>query len=186
MVTIPAWVWRYGAVGRALLTGSAVGLVVGALAWVDSGVPMAGVAALVTVGIGYGIGISRRMTRYWPAGSRYSGRDRVAVARAARAGHRLTAESLHPAVVAYRDGMHAAAVDARPLRWALPVVLAVAVAMALWDAAFGSAGNAAVSLIYLLLLGVELWWWPGRRARLLTNADAACAQRRAFGTPPGA
>jgi hypothetical protein len=38
---------------------------------------------------------------------------------------------------------------------------------------FGSWGNAAASCIYLVLLLIELFWWPKWRERLLTNADHA-------------
>ena len=41
----------------------------------------------------------------------------------------------------------------------------------MWDALFGSWGNAVASGIYLVLLVVEVFWWPKRQQQLLTNAD---------------
>jgi hypothetical protein len=55
----------------------------------------------------------------------------------------------------------------------LPLVLVVGVGTAVWDAVFGSWGNAVASGIYLVLLLLELFWWPKRRDRLLADADRA-------------
>jgi hypothetical protein len=38
---------------------------------------------------------------------------------------------------------------------------------------FGSWGNATASTIYLVLLLLELFWWPKRQQQLLVNADRA-------------
>jgi len=55
----------------------------------------------------------------------------------------------------------------------LPLVLVVGVGTAVWDTVFGSWGNAVASGIYLVLLLLELFWWPKRRDRLLADADRA-------------
>ena len=52
-------------------------------------------------------------------------------------------------------------------------VLIVAVGSAVWDTAFGSWGNAIASAIYLVMLAVEVFWWPKRQRQLLANADRA-------------
>ncbi|MEE6163662.1 MULTISPECIES: hypothetical protein [unclassified Mycolicibacterium] len=54
------------------------------------------------------------------------------------------------------------------------MVLVVAAASAAWDAVFGSWGNAVASVIYLVALLAEMFWWPKRRARLLANVDRTC------------
>jgi hypothetical protein len=64
------------------------------------------------------------------------------------------------------------------LRWLLWFVLIVAAATAVWDAAFGSWGNAIVSAIYLVLLVLEVFWWPDRQRQLLVNADRAVRSAR--------
>jgi hypothetical protein len=38
---------------------------------------------------------------------------------------------------------------------------------------FGSTRDMIASLLYLVLMAFELFWWPGRRDRLLANADRA-------------
>ncbi|MGV0742638.1 hypothetical protein [Mycolicibacterium sp. XJ870] len=157
-----------------MITGTSAGLFFGVLAWLDSGFFLAGVVVLVIVGVFYGIWMARRMVRYWPAAKRLGGPDRIAVVRAARQGERLDDPRLAQAVVDYTRGMHAAAETARPLRWVLVIVLGVAVVTAVWDAAFGSIGNAVVSCIYLALLAIELFWWPKKQAQLLANCDRAC------------
>lgn len=174
MVTVPAFVWRSGPAGRALVIGAAVGVVLGVLAWLDSGFWVSGVIVLVVVGTCYGIWMARRMARYWPMSRQLSGADRVAVVRAARAGERIDDPRLVGAAREYRRGVHEAAESARPFRWLLPLVLVVAAASALWDAVFGSVGNVVVSVVYLAALVVELFWWPQRQAQLLARVDHAC------------
>jgi O-antigen/teichoic acid export membrane protein len=153
--------------------GGAVGIALGAMSWLDSGFLLSGVVVLVVVGAFYGIWMARRMARYWPGAKRLSGDERVTVVRAARRGERIDNARLAQAVVDYSSGMHAAAERARPFRWLLPLVLVVSLGTAVWDAVYGSWGNAAASAIYLALLLIELFWWPKRRDELLANGDRA-------------
>lgn len=170
---MPAFVWRGGFLRRALIIGGTVGVSLAALAWIDSGILLAGVMVLVIVGLFYGIWMPRRMARYWPGAKQLDGDDRVTVARTARRGERIGDARLAQAVVDYSQGMHAADEKARPFRWVLPLVLVVGVGTAVWDTVFGSWGNAVASGIYLVLLLLELFWWPKRRDRLLADADRA-------------
>jgi hypothetical protein len=173
VVTVPAFVWRGGFFRRALTIGGAVGIALGAMAWIDSGFLLAGVMVLVIIGVFYGIWMPRRMARYWPGAKRLSGDDRLTVVRTARHGERIGDARLAQAVIDYSRGLRAAAEKARPFRWLLTFVLVVAVGTAAWDAVYGSWGNAVASGIYLVLLLIELFWWPKRQAELLTNADRA-------------
>jgi hypothetical protein len=175
MVTVPAFVWRGGFLSRVLITGAAAGLVLGLLAWVDSGFPVAGACVLVAVGIPYGIWMARRMSRFWPAVG-LDGTERVAVVRAARHGLRISDSRLSAATIDYVRGMHATAHEGRPWRWLLIVVLVVGLLSAVWDTLFGSVGNAVASALYLMLLVAEVWWWPKRQAQLLAKADSACGR----------
>ena len=173
MVTVPAFVWRGGFFSRALTIGGPVGIALGAMAWLDSGFLLSGVIVLVIIGVFYGIWMPRRMARYWPGAKQLSGDDRVNVVRTAPRGERIDDARLAGAVIDYSRGMRAAAEKARPFRWVIPLVLVVGVGTAVWDAVFGSWGNAIASGIYLVLLVLELSWWPKRQAQLLTNADRA-------------
>jgi hypothetical protein len=173
VVTVPAFVWRGGFFRRALTLGAALGIPLGALAWIDSGLLLGGILTVFITGVIYGIWIPRRMARYWPGAQQLSGEDRVAVAGAARRGDRIPDPRLAQAVIDYREGIHAAAEQARPFRWIVPVVLIVGVGTAVYDAVFGSWGNAIASAIYLGMLLVELFWWPKRQEQLLTNSDRA-------------
>jgi hypothetical protein len=173
VVTVPAFAWRGGFLRRALIIGGSVGIALGALAWIDSGFLLSGVIVLVIIGVFYGIWMPRRMARYWPGAKHLSGDDRVTVVRTARRGERIGDARLAQAVVDYSTGMRAAAEQARPFRWVIPLVLVVGVGTAVWDAVFGSWGNAVASFIYLVLLLIELFWWPKRRDQLLANADRA-------------
>jgi hypothetical protein len=173
MVTVPAFVWRGGASRRALIIGAPVGIALGAMAWLDSGFLVSGVIVFVIIGVLYGIWMPRRMARYWPGAKQLSGDDRVTVVRTARRGERIGEARLAQAVIDYSGGMRAAADRARPFRWVLTFILIVGVGTTVWDAVFGSWGNAAASVIYLVLLLFELFWWPKRQAQLLTNVDRA-------------
>ena len=173
VVTVPAFVWRGGPLLRGIALGSAVGGCSGILAWLDSGLAVTGLIVLVVVGPFYGVWMQRRMTRYWPGAAALTGQQRVTVARTARRGGPITDPRLAGAVIDYRRGLRACAESARPFRWVMPLVLVVAVAAALWDAVFGSWGNAVVSAIYLVALLAELLWWPTRRETILAHADRA-------------
>lgn len=170
MVTVPAFVWRGGFARRALTIGGCVGVSLGILAWLDSGFLVSGAIVAVVVGAFYGTWMARRMARYWPGSDRLSGDDRVSVVRAVRGGLGLDDPRLVGPRTEYARGLCAAAHDARPLRWVLIVVLVVAVGAAAWDAFFGSWGNAVASVIYLIALLVEMFWWPRRQSQLLSRA----------------
>jgi uncharacterized membrane protein len=143
------------------------------MAWLDSGFLVSGVIVFVIIGVFYGIWMSRRMARYWPGAKQLGGDERVTVVRTARRGERVGDARLAQAVMDYSSALNAAAEKARPFRWLLIVVLVVAVGTAAWDAVYGSWGNAAASAVYLVLLFIEMFWWPKRQAQLLTNADRA-------------
>lgn len=173
MITVPAFVWRGGFFGRAVTIGATVGICLGALAWLDSGFLLSGVAAFVVNAVFFGIWMPRRMNRYWPGAKQLSGDERVSVVRTTRRGERIGDARLAQAIIDYSTGMHTAAEQGRPYRWLLVFILFVAMGMAGWDAVLGSWGNAVASGIYLVLGVIELFWWPKRRERLLTNADRA-------------
>ena len=154
-----------------------MGLILGVLAWLDSGMLISGVIVFVVLGVGCGFWVGRQMTRYWPRADELSAAQRVAVVAAARRGERVGDDSLAPAVVDYGHALRAAADEDTPLRRAVvALVLIVAAATGLWDAVRGSLGNAVVSVVYLFLIGLELFWWPTRREDLVTNADRAVAR----------
>jgi hypothetical protein len=173
MLTVPAFVWRYGPFLRGLILGLGVGAVLAALAWLDSGFWLAGVTVFVITCAFYGLWMSRRIARNWPSAKQLRGPEREQVASSAREGHQIDDPRLASALIDYRNGLHEAAEETKQLRWLVPVVLVVAVGTAAWDAAFGSWGNAIASIIYLAMLAVEVFWWPKRRRQLLGNADRA-------------
>jgi hypothetical protein len=173
VVTVPAFVWRGGFFGRALMIGGAVGLSLAVLAWIDSGLLLGGIITLVITGVVYGIWMPRRMARYWPGANKLSGEERVTVVRTARRGERIREPRLAQAVIDYSEGLRAAAEQGRPFRWLVPLVLVVGIGTAVWDSVFGSWGNAVASFIYLVMLLIELFWWPKGRDKLLANADRA-------------
>jgi len=173
MVTVPAFVWRGGALRRALTIGAPVGLGLGVLAWLDSGFLLAGLFVFAVVGVFYGVWMTRRMARYWSRARDFDGADRVAVVDAVRRGERVGDPRLARGVINYAAGMRASAEAARSLRWLLIFVLVVAAGTAVWDTIFGSIGNAVASGVYLVMLLVELFWWPKRLELLLANAARA-------------
>jgi hypothetical protein len=184
MVIVPAIVWRGGPVRRAVTVGACAGLFFGGLAWLDSGMLISGAIVFVVLGVACGFWTGRRMTRYWPRADELSGAQRVAVVAAARHGDPIGDDSLAPAIVDYCRALHAAADKDTPMRRAIVVfVLVVAAAMALWDAVHGSPGNAVASVVYLVVMGLEVFWWPKRREDLLANADRATTLARQADIP---
>jgi hypothetical protein len=179
MLTVPAFVWRGGAFTRAVIVGLATGVFLGLLAWLDSGLWFAALIVLAIMTLFYGVWLGRRMVRYWPGASALTGEQRERVAGVTHWGGRIGDPALAQPVVDFADGMHKAAEQGRPFRWVVPVVLAVGVGAAVWDSVFGSTRDMIASLLYLVLMSCELFWWPGRRDRLLANADRA--KERALG-----
>jgi ABC-type glycerol-3-phosphate transport system permease component len=173
MLTVPAFVWRYGPIPRGLILGLGIGALLGVLAWLDSGFLLIGLIVLVILGLFYGVWMSRRMSQHWPSAKQLSGPQREQVARAAREGQRIDDQRLTAALIDYRNGLKESAEQTKLLRWLVPLVLVVAVGTALWDSVYGTWGNAIVSVIYLAMLAFEVFWWPKRRRQLLENADRA-------------
>ena len=153
--------------------GVCVGFFFGVLALIDSGMLLAAVVVFVILGTFYGIWMARRMARYWPGANQLNGAERVGVVRAARRGECIGDARLAQAVIDYSEGLRAAAEKARPYRWLVWLVLAIAAAMALRDTVFGSTRDAVASCVYVALLAVELFWWPKRQQELLSNAGRA-------------
>jgi hypothetical protein len=173
MMTVPAFVWRGGAVSRALILGVGIGLALAFLSWLDSGMLPSAIIVFIVTGLIYGIWFPRRMARYWPAEKHLSGQERVVVVDTVRRGKPIGDARLAQGVIDYSKGMREAAEQARSFRWVLPVVLVVALGTTVWDGVFGSWGNAVVSVIYLVALLFEMFWWPKRRDALLANGDRA-------------
>lgn len=146
VLLVPAVVWRGGSAARVLIIGAAIGLCLGALAWLDSGLWPIGLIVMVATGGIIGVWMTRRMARFWPGAADLSHDDRVAVVRAVRTGRAATgavdARLMMPCAD-YARGLRVAAAAERPLRWALALLLA------------------------------ELIWWPRRRDRLILRAEQA-------------
>lgn len=80
MLTVPAFVWRGGAVTRSVLVGVSAGVVIGLLAWLDSGLWFPALLAGAIVAVVYGIWLGTRMVTFWPGASALTGEQRVRVA----------------------------------------------------------------------------------------------------------
>lgn len=179
MLTVPAVVWRGNAFWRAVMVGVGTGIFLGLLAWLDSGLWFVGLAVMAIVTVVYGIWLGRRMVTYWPGATALTGEQRVRVAGVTRCGGRIGDPALAQPVVDYADGMFRSAETGRPFRWVVPLILVVAIGTAMWDAVFGATRDVIASCLYLVLLAVEMFWWPRRRDQLLVNADRA--RERAVG-----
>lgn len=155
-----------------------MGLFVGILGWMDSGVLPIGLLCFLIILLVFGIWIPRRMARLWPTGKNLSGEDRVAVVCITRSGRRVVEPRLAQAVIDYGEGMHAEAAGHRWFRWLVPFVLVVGFGQAIVDAIFGSWGSGVASAIYLVALLLELFWWPKRRDMLVANGDRAVESAR--------
>jgi hypothetical protein len=175
VVTAAATLWRGGFALRALIVGAGLGVLLGALALLDSGLPLAAAIVAVLTGPVLGVLTARRMERYWPGARDFTGPQRVTVVRAARRGYPVADERLARGVLQYSAGLRTAADQLRSHRWVIWLVLAVALGTAALDAATGSVRDAAASCVYLGLLAIELFWWPARRREILLNAALAGA-----------
>ncbi len=167
---------------RTVGVGLAAGVFFGALGFAESG-SVAALIALVVLGpFVFGIPMARRMARFWPGAKLLSGKDRVAVVRATRRGHNIGEARLAQAVIEYSSGLRDAHDHARRYRWVLPLVAALSLILASTDSFFGPIRLALVSWLWVAIIVVELWWWPRRRADLLSNAERAEAQAQQVAT----
>ena len=66
MFTMPAIACHGGSFYRGVTVGVCAGLFFGALAWLDSGMLVAGAIVFIVVGVGSGVWMARRMARSWP------------------------------------------------------------------------------------------------------------------------
>ena len=173
MVVIPAWVWRFGLIGRALIAGLAFGAFVAVLAWIGSGLVAAALTAVVLVTLVYAVFMARRMSKYWPGARNLSGPDRVAVVRAARSGRDIGDRHLAPGVIEYCRALRAAAERSRFWWWSIALLGVVALGTAIVDTIYGPVREVVVSWLYFAFFPIEAWWWPRRQASLLANADSA-------------
>ena len=173
MIGIPAWVWRFGLVFRALIAGAAVGIVIGLLAFFGSNAVLAGLIVFGMVSLVYGALMGRRMAKLWPGAKRLSGADRVAVVRATRSGRDIGDARLASSVIDYSRALHQAAEGFRLWWWLIAVLGVVALATAIADTIFATVGEAVVSWLYFAFFPIEAFWWPRRQARILANAKRA-------------
>ncbi len=173
MLAVPAAVWRWGPLGRALIAGTVIGVCLGGLAWLDSGTVLAAAAVFVVTGILSGVVMARRMAGDWPEAAALGRVDRVTVVRAVRRGRPVAEPRLREAAMTYASALRTAASRRSLGRYLLAVVVVVALATAVWDALYGSTGSAVASIIYLAALLVELLWWPRYTAALVRRTDRA-------------
>jgi hypothetical protein len=184
---VAAWatVWRGGPAVRTLLLGLGVGVFLGALALLDSGMPLAAVLVAVITGAVFGPLTEARMRHYWPGADAFTGVERVRIVRAARRGYPVDGDRLADGVIDYSAGLRAAAERGQTYRWVVWLVLAVALGIAVYDAVNGSIRDTVASCVYLGLLTIELFWWPTRRRELLLNSALASALAGAGRAPDG-
>jgi hypothetical protein len=173
MVAIPAWVWRFGLIVRALIGGLAVGVFVALLAWIGSDLAAPALVVLVLVTPVYGVFMARWMSKYWPGAKHLSGADRVAAVRAARSGRDIGDPRLAPGVTEYSRALHGAVERFRLWWWLIVLLGVVALGAAIADTIYGPVGEAVVSWLYVAFFPIEAWWWPRRQAGLLANAERA-------------
>jgi hypothetical protein len=173
MVAIPAWVWRFGLIVRALIAGLALGVFVGLLAWIGSDVAAPALVVLVVVTLVYGAFMARWMSKYWPGAKDLSGPDRVAVVRAARRGRDIGDPRLAPGVIEYSRALQTAAERFRLWWWLIALLGVVALGAAIADTIYAPVREVVVSWLYFAFFPIEAWWWPRRQAGLLANAERA-------------
>jgi hypothetical protein len=173
MVSVPAWVWRFGRVVRALIVGLAFGIVLGLLAMISTNSVSSGALAIVLITLIFALMMARRMSKFWPGAKNLTGADRVKVARAARGGHDIGDPRLAPAVIEYSRVLHEAGEHVRLRRWLIMLFAAVALGVAIADSIFSPLGEAVVSWLYFAFFPVEMLLWPRIAARLLVNAERA-------------
>jgi len=122
--------------------------------------------------------VARRMSRVWPAGADLDPADRAAVVRATRRGETVRDPRLAPEVVRYAEALRVTAERDRLRWWVMALVAAVALVLAGYDTVAGTAREALVSWLVVVLVALDLIWWPRRRDRLMARVRRAEAAAR--------
>ncbi len=178
MLLIPAWVWRRGAVFRAVCLGIPAGVLGAALAFAESGMMLSASVVFVVISVLSGIMMARRMGKAWPAATDLSPDERVAVSSAVRRGHHIADVQLAAAAIEYAGALRDAGRQARRWCWLVWVGGAAMLVLAVADSVFATPRVATVSWMIVVLGAAEIFWWPRLRDRLLANAErthkAAC------------
>ena len=170
---IPSWVWRGGAVFRAVIVGLSVGIFFGALGWAESGSVAASLAVAVSGPLVFGIPITRRTARLWPGAAKLAGADRVAVVRATHRGQMTDKPHLAHAVIEYGGGLRQAQEQTRRYRWVIALLAVLSLILAVTDSFLGSIRLALVSWLWVAIVVAELAWRPRKQVDLLSNAERA-------------
>jgi len=165
-------------VRRALGAGSAAGVFFALFVLVESGMWAAAAVVLLVLTPLYGVRVARRMSRVWPAGADLDPADRAAVVRATRRGETVRDPRLAPEVVRYAEALRVTAERDRLRWWVMALVAAVALVLAGYDTVAGTAREALVSWLVVVLVALDLIWWPRRRDRLMARVRRAEAAAR--------
>lgn len=163
---------------RALGAGSAAGVFFALFVLVESGMWAAAAVVLLVLTPLYGVRVARRMSRVWPAGADLDPADRAAVVRATRRGETVRDPRLAPEVVRYAEALRVTAERDRLRWWVMALVAAVALVLAGYDTVAGTAREALVSWLVVVLVALDLIWWPRRRDRLMARVRRAEAAAR--------
>lgn len=153
--------------------GVPVGIFLAAFVFLESGLLVGALVAFVVLSAFYGVVMSRRMSRFWPAANELSADDRVALVRAARRGQDIPDARLAPAVVEYAEGLREARAQTRKYRWVAWLGAAAFLALAVVDCFLGPPRVTLVSWLFVAFFAIELFWWPKRQDQLLANAERA-------------
>jgi hypothetical protein len=170
-------------VRRALGVGLSVGIFFGAFVAVESGSWAGAAVVVVVLSPLYGVRVARRMSKVWPSGADLEPADRALVVRVSRRGEAIMDARLAPAVVQYADALRRAREQDRLRWWAVALVGAVVVALAVYDTVAGTAREALVSWLVVALFALELTWWPKRRDRLMSRVERVEGAARALLRP---
>ncbi|MEV8047237.1 hypothetical protein AB0P02_25860 [Streptomyces griseoluteus] len=163
---------------RALGAGLAAGVFFGLFVLVESGAWAAAVVVFLVLTPLHGVRVARRMSRVWPTGADLDPADRAAVVRATRSGT-VPDPRLAPDVLRYAEALRLTAERDRIRQWVMVLVAVVSLALAGYDTTAGTARQALVSWLVVVLVVLDLVWWPRRRDRLMARVEGAEAAARA-------
>lgn len=167
---------------RAVCLGVPAGVLLAALAFAESGVPLSAPVVFVVISLFNGVMMARRMGKAWPAATDLSADERVAVSSAARRGHAVAEVRLAPAAIEYAGALRDAAALSRRYQRIVLIGAVAALVLAVLDSFVATSRVAAVSWVIVALFAVEIWWWPRARDRVLANAERTRdSARRALG-----
>ncbi len=169
----PRRVWGGGRLRSAIRIGAPAGAVFGAIRFAEYGSLGDAIFAALFFGVFFGATMALISRKAWPGQGNLRSTDRAAVVRAVRRGEDIGEARLAWAVIEYCVVSRRTRERDRRYHWVLWLFAGLTLVIAVSDTFAGSVRSALVEWGLVAFWTTFLFWLPGRRTQLESNAGLA-------------